>query len=78
MFKIEQLLNGSDAQESKVTFIDLAGSERIKKTNSSGHRITEAKAINSSLSALGNVVQALNNPNTTHIPYRDSKLTRIL
>ena len=58
--------------------VDLAGSERQKKTDASGDRLTEAKNINLSLSALGNVINALVNPNSAHIPFRDSKLTRLL
>ncbi|KAL0223106.1 hypothetical protein P9112_002496 [Eukaryota sp. TZLM1-RC] len=64
--------------QSKLYLVDLAGSERIKKTNVSGMRQEEAKAINLSLSALGNVVAALADPNCKHVPYRDSKLTRLL
>ncbi|KAL0221011.1 hypothetical protein RCL1_000865 [Eukaryota sp. TZLM3-RCL] len=63
---------------SKLFLVDLAGSERIKKTNVSGVRQEEAKSINLSLSSLGNVVSALADPLNKHVPYRDSKLTRLL
>ena len=63
---------------SRITLIDLAGSERVGSTSSSGLRLDEAKFINSSLSALGKVISALSTDSTTHIPYRDSKLTRLL
>eukprot|EP01062_Namystynia_karyoxenos_P016620 TRINITY_DN16074_c1_g1_i1.p1 TRINITY_DN16074_c1_g1~~TRINITY_DN16074_c1_g1_i1.p1 ORF type:complete len:1068 (+),score=311.44 TRINITY_DN16074_c1_g1_i1:96-3206(+) len=62
----------------QLTVADLAGSERIKKTNSQGVRREEARHINLSLSMLGNVVHALSDPRATHVPYRDSKLTRLL
>lgn len=61
----------------KVTIVDLAGSERVSKTQASGIRLDEARNINLSLSALGNVVQALSMGNQ-HVPFRDSKLTRLL
>ncbi|CAD8145483.1 unnamed protein product [Paramecium octaurelia] len=63
---------------SKVAFIDLAGSERNKKSLSKGLRLDEATYINESLSALGNVIAALGQPNQQHVPYRESKLTRTL
>ncbi|CAG9331710.1 unnamed protein product [Blepharisma stoltei] len=62
----------------KINFVDLAGSERQKKTGVVGDRLKEAIEINLSLSALGNVINALVDGNVTHIPYRDSKLTRLL
>lgn len=58
--------------------VDLAGSERQKKTHAVGERLAEAIEINLSLSSLGNVISALVDGNVKHIPYRDSKLTRIL
>lgn len=67
---------------SKLHFVDLAGSERLKRTSAIGDRAKEGISINAGLSALGNVISALGDPvkarNTTHIPYRDSKLTRLL
>ena len=57
--------------------VDLAGSEVVGKTHASGQTLAEAKMINKSLSALGNVIKALIS-GTSHIPYRDSKLTRVL
>eukprot|EP00933_Yihiella_yeosuensis_P028209 TRINITY_DN22027_c1_g3_i1.p1 TRINITY_DN22027_c1_g3~~TRINITY_DN22027_c1_g3_i1.p1 ORF type:complete len:1053 (-),score=199.25 TRINITY_DN22027_c1_g3_i1:289-3447(-) len=63
---------------SVVNFVDLAGSERLAKSQSEGRRFQEAVMINSSLSALGKVVLALASGSNRHIPYRDSKLTRIL
>lgn len=62
----------------KLNLVDLAGSERQSKTNSSGVRLKEATKINLSLSALGNVISALVDGRQSHIPYRDSKLTRLL
>uniref|UniRef100_A0A1B0BDT2 Kinesin motor domain-containing protein n=1 Tax=Glossina palpalis gambiensis TaxID=67801 RepID=A0A1B0BDT2_9MUSC len=59
-------------------FLDLAGSEKVSKTGADGIVLNEAKIINKSLSALGNVISALADEQQTHIPYRDSKLTRIL
>merc|ERR1712138_65527 len=58
--------------------VDLAGSERQSKTGATGDRLKEATKINLSLSALGNVISALVDGKSTHIPYRDSKLTRLL
>ena len=63
---------------SKLLMVDLAGSERVRRTVSKGARLSEAKSINTSLSALGNVIAALAESNVSHIPYRDSKLTRLL
>ncbi|GMI36232.1 hypothetical protein TrRE_jg76, partial [Triparma retinervis] len=61
----------------KLLLVDLAGSERIRRTTSSGVRLSEARSINASLSALGNVIAALAVDNK-HVPFRDSKLTRLL
>ena len=60
--------------------VDLAGSERVRVTGATGKRLEECKKINQSLSALGNVIAALTDhkQNRNHIPYRDSKLTRLL
>ncbi|POG64210.1 kinesin family member 4/21/27, partial [Rhizophagus irregularis DAOM 181602=DAOM 197198] len=65
---------------SKFHFVDLAGSERLKRTNAVGDRAKEGIAINGGLLALGNVISALGDESrkVTHIPYRDSKLTRLL
>ncbi|XP_053320393.1 kinesin-like protein KIF7 [Spea bombifrons] len=65
---------------SKFHFVDLAGSERILKTGNTGERLKESIQINTGLLALGNVISALGDPKrkSTHIPYRDSKITRIL
>ena len=62
----------------KLNLVDLAGSERQSKTRASGDRLKEATKINLSLSALGNVISALVDGKSQHIPYRDSKLTRLL
>jgi kinesin family protein 4/21/27 len=67
---------------SKFHFVDLAGSERLKRTAAMGDRVKEGISINSGLLALGNVISALGDPSKsrtmTHVPYRDSKLTRLL
>lgn len=58
--------------------VDLAGSEKVGKTGASGHTLDEAKGINKSLSTLGKVINSLTDGKSKHIPYRESKLTRIL
>ncbi|XP_059426330.1 kinesin heavy chain [Carassius carassius] len=68
----EQMLCG------KLYLVDLAGSEKVSKTGAEGAVLDEAKNINKSLSALGNVISALAEGTKTHVPYRDSKMTRIL
>ncbi|RXK40167.1 hypothetical protein M231_02625 [Tremella mesenterica] len=65
---------------SKFNMVDLAGSERLKRTAAQGERMKEGISINSGLLALGNVISTLADPVKAkgHIPYRDSKLTRML
>ncbi|KDO16205.1 hypothetical protein SPRG_18259, partial [Saprolegnia parasitica CBS 223.65] len=65
-------------QTGKLYLVDLAGSEMVRKTAASGKRLDEAKHINKSLTALGLVINALTDGRSKHIPYRDSKLTRLL
>ncbi|XP_067613162.1 kinesin-like protein KIF3A [Eurosta solidaginis] len=62
----------------KLQLVDLAGSERQSRTQACGQRLKEATKINLSLSVLGNVISALVDGKSTHIPYRNSKLTRLL
>ncbi|KAM9804829.1 LOW QUALITY PROTEIN: kinesin heavy chain-like [Neosynchiropus ocellatus] len=62
----------------KLYLVDLAGSEKVSKSGAEGAVLDEAKNINKSLSALGNVIAALSEGTKTHVPYRDSKMTRIL
>lgn len=66
------------ATRGKLLLVDLAGSERISKSGSEGQMLEEAKFINLSLTALGKCINALSDSTPGHIPYRDSKLTRIL
>ena len=72
--------DGGKILTSKLHFVDLAGSERLKRTQAQVDRVKESISINSGLLALGNVISALGDPHkrSTHIPYRNSKLTRLL
>nr|XP_018264092.1 kinesin [Kwoniella dejecticola CBS 10117]OBR86250.1 kinesin [Kwoniella dejecticola CBS 10117] len=69
--------NGSQ-KSGNLYLVDLAGSEKVGKTGATGQTLEEAKKINKSLSALGMVINALTDGKSSHVPYRDSKLTRIL
>jgi len=71
-------LHEMSAKTGKLFLVDLAGSEKIAKTGAEGKTLEEAKKINQSLSTLGNVINALTDGKTHHIPYRNSKLTRVL
>ena len=76
---VEQKNNTDYSQKTgKLYLVDLAGSEKISKTGAVGTTKEEAKMINKSLSTLGLVINHLTDGVSTHIPYRDSKLTRIL
>jgi len=66
------------ATSAKLHLVDLAGSERQKGTGATGERLKEGAQINLSLTALGNVISALTEKRRGHVPYRDSKLTRLL
>jgi kinesin family protein 5 len=68
------------SKSGKLVLVDLAGSETNKKTGTTGQQLKEATMINKSLSALGNVINALTelSSRAVHVPYRDSKLTRVL
>ncbi|XP_061725885.1 kinesin-like protein KIF3A isoform X1 [Cydia pomonella] len=70
--------NKTHVKMGKLHLVDLAGSERQSKTQATGTRLKEATKINQSLSVLGNVISALVDGKSTHIPYRNSKLTRLL
>lgn len=63
---------------SRLNLVDLAGSEKVGKTQADGERLKEAQMINLSLTLLGNVIYKLTDGKSGYIPYRDSKLTRIL
>ncbi|XP_041591790.1 kinesin-like protein KIF21A isoform X9 [Vulpes lagopus] len=73
-------LNEFETLTAKFHFVDLAGSERLKRTGATGERAKEGISINCGLLALGNVISALGDKSkrATHVPYRDSKLTRLL
>lgn len=80
--QIERSEIGADGKQhikaGKLNMVDLAGSERIAKTGATGDRLKEALKINLSLSTLCHVISALIDPKSTYVPYRDSKLTRLL
>ncbi|KAM5334061.1 kinesin-like protein KIF21A isoform 10-T10 [Glossophaga mutica] len=73
-------MNEFETLTAKFHFVDLAGSERLKRTGATGERAKEGISINCGLLALGNVISALGDRSkrATHVPYRDSKLTRLL
>ncbi|KAG8577305.1 hypothetical protein GDO81_010135 [Engystomops pustulosus] len=73
-------MNEFETLTAKFHFVDLAGSERLKRTGATGDRAKEGISINCGLLALGNVISALGDQSkkVTHVPYRDSKLTRLL
>ncbi|XP_027745938.1 kinesin-like protein KIF21A isoform X3 [Empidonax traillii] len=73
-------MNEYETLTAKFHFVDLAGSERLKRTGATGERAREGISINCGLLALGNVISALGDKSkkATHVPYRDSKLTRLL
>lgn len=79
---VETSKTGADGRQrvkvGRLHLVDLAGSERQSKTEAVGQRLKEATKINLSLSTLGNVISALVDRKSSHIPYRNSKLTRIL
>ncbi|ETO32051.1 kinesin family member 5B, b [Reticulomyxa filosa] len=74
--EVKDMKNGS-VRKSKLMMVDLAGSEKVSKTNASGQTLKEAQQINKSLMTLGRVISALVE-DKGHVPYRDSKLTRLL
>ncbi|NWW74026.1 KI21B protein, partial [Climacteris rufus] len=84
--EVTSLLDGSqpateyETLTAKFHFVDLAGSERLKRTGATGERAKEGISINCGLLALGNVISALGDQSkkVVHVPYRDSKLTRLL
>ena len=85
MITVEQLISDLEINGRQITkigrlnLVDLAGSERTRITGATGKQLEESKKINKSLSALGNVINALtDSKERKHIPYRDSKLTRLL
>ena len=75
---VTQKLKDGSTRIGKLNMADLAGSERIERTNATGVTLEEAKMINQSLSALGNCINALTDSKRTHIPFRDSTLTFLL
>ncbi|OMJ79477.1 hypothetical protein SteCoe_20486 [Stentor coeruleus] len=77
ILEVKQKLPNDSEKRGILNLVDLAGSEKINQTGVTGNKLEEAKKINLSLSALGNVIKSLTS-SAEHIPYRDSKLTRLL
>lgn len=77
MLEVNQKFPNDTEKRGILNLVDLAGCEKINQTGVTGNKLEEAKKINLSLSALGNVIHSLTN-GSEHIPYRDSKLTRLL
>jgi kinesin family protein 5 len=78
MLNLEQTIMSTGVRKSsKLVIVDLAGSEKVGKTGASGLTLLQAQHTNKSLTALGLVIKSLSE-HSSHIPYRDSKLTRIL
>jgi hypothetical protein len=75
--QVNKVLDGVTIN-SQLTLVDLAGSEKVGKTGAAGERLKEAQTINLSLTLLGNVIFRLTDGKSAYIPYRDSKLTRLL
>ena len=74
---VAQKLKDGSVKVGMINFADLAGSEKVRKTNATGQRLQEAQKINLSLTLLGQVISQIVK-NSKHVPYRDSKLTHIL
>ncbi|MCQ2819823.1 MAG: hypothetical protein MJ252_21370 [archaeon] len=68
----------NEKKNGSLFLVDLAGSEKLSKTGAEGETLKEGNAINKSLTALGQVINALTQKKKVHVPYRNSKLTRIL
>ena len=77
MIEVVQKLSNGGEKKGRLNLVDLAGSEKVAHSGVTGENLEEAKKINLSLSALGNVINSLTKRHE-HIPYRDSKLTRLL
>ena len=78
---VPSTIRGPEIRKCKFHFVDLAGSERIKRSGAEGQQMKEGIDINKGLLALGNVISALGDEQKrgkVHVPYRDSKLTRML
>jgi len=78
---VVETINNDTNQRSKgkISFVDLAGSERMDKSNPNVSRLKEMNSINTSLKALGDVIQNLSNgSHRSHIPYRNNKLTHLM
>ena len=77
---IRRWMQGEEAAatSAKVNLVDLAGSERLARTKAEGKRMKEGIKINGGLLVLGNVISKLSENSVSHVPYRDSKLTRLL
>lgn len=71
-------VRSGEIRKSHLFLVDLAGSEKVDRSGASGVTLDETKKINLSLSVLGLVINSLTDPKVSHVPYRDSKLTRIL
>ena len=78
MLTLSQVFQDGSSTTATLNLVDLAGSERVHRSNVTGSSLKEARAINQSLSALGNCIYALSDSQRSHIPYRDSKLTHLL
>ena len=78
IIRMERKIDKDHKIFAKLNLVDLAGSERIRITGARGQRLAECKKINQSLGELSNVIASLTKKKSTHIPYRNSKLTRLL